>query len=69
MRNERFDHMTDNELLEKFYSDGDNQWLGVVLQRYTMLLLGVCMKYLKNEEAAKDAWRRVLEFFSACLTP
>ena len=51
--------MTDNELLEKFYSDGDNQWLGIVLQRYTMLLLGVCMKYLKNEEEAKDAVQQI----------
>jgi RNA polymerase sigma factor (sigma-70 family) len=56
---ERYDHITDNELLEKFYSDHDNQWLGVVLQRYTLLLLGVCMKYLKNEEEAKDAVQQI----------
>lgn len=54
-----FDHITDNELLEKFYSDHDNQWLGMVLQRYTLLLLGVCMKYLKNEEEAKDAVQQI----------
>lgn len=51
--------MTDQELLEKFYSDRDNQWLGIVLQRYTLLLLGVCMKYLKNEEEAKDAVQQI----------
>jgi RNA polymerase sigma factor (sigma-70 family) len=56
---ERYDHITDNELLEKFYSDHDNQWLGIVLQRYTLLLLGVCMKYLKNEEEAKDAVQQI----------
>ena len=37
----------------------DNKLLGALLQRYTMLLLGVCMKYLKNEEAAKDAIQQV----------
>ena len=56
---DRFEHITDNELLEKFYSDKDNQWLGIVLQRYTLLLFGVCMKYLKNEETAKDAVQQI----------
>lgn len=56
---DRFEHITDNELLDKFYSDHDNQWLGIVLQRYTLLLLGVCMKYLKNEEEAKDAVQQI----------
>ncbi|MES2332776.1 MAG: sigma-70 family RNA polymerase sigma factor [Bacteroidota bacterium] len=59
MSKDRFDHITDSELLEKFYSDHDNQWLGIVLQRYTLLLLGVCMKYLKNEEEAKDAVQQI----------
>jgi len=56
---DRYEHITDNELLEKFYSDHDNQWLGIVLQRYTLLLLGVCMKYLKNEEEARDAVQQI----------
>ena len=56
---DRYEHITDNELLEKFYSEKENQWLGIVLQRYTLLLLGVCMKYLKNEELAKDAVQQI----------
>ena len=52
-------HISDQELLEKFYATRDNQWLGTLLQRYTLLLLGVCMKYLKNEEEAKDAVQQV----------
>jgi len=35
--------------------------LGILLQRYTLLLFGVCMKYLKNEEEAKDAVQQVFE--------
>jgi len=30
-----------------------------LLQRYTLLLLGVCMKYLKNEEEAKDSVQQI----------
>jgi RNA polymerase sigma factor (sigma-70 family) len=51
--------MTDQELLEQFHKDHDNEWLGILLQRYTLLLLGVCMKYLKNEEEAKDSVQQV----------
>ncbi len=52
-------HIDDSQLLENFYASKDNQWLGLLLQRYTLLLLGVCMKYLKNEEEAKDAVQQV----------
>jgi RNA polymerase sigma factor (sigma-70 family) len=50
---------TDQELLEQFYTDHNNEWLGVLLQRYTLLLLGVSMKYLKNEEEAKDSVQQI----------
>jgi len=52
-------HISDQELLDKFKRDQDSIWLGILLQRYTMMLLGVCMKYLKDEEASKDAVQQV----------
>jgi RNA polymerase sigma factor (sigma-70 family) len=55
----KYNHISDNELLQRFTTNQDNEWLGILLQRYTMLLLGVCMKYLKNEEEAKDAVQQV----------
>ena len=52
--------ISDNEILERYYNEGhNNEWLGILLQRYTMLLFGVCMKYLKNEEDAKDSVQQV----------
>ena len=59
MAKDPFAHIEDKQLLDKFYSEGNNQWLGILLQRYTMLLLGVCMKYLKNEEEAKDSVQQI----------
>ena len=59
MSHGKYNHIDDNELLQRFNVDHDNEWLGILLQRYTMLLLGVCMKYLKNEEEAKDAVQQV----------
>ncbi len=59
MNTEKFKHISDTELLHYFNNDKNNEWLGILLQRYTLLLLGVCMKYLKNEEEAKDAVQQV----------
>lgn len=54
-----FIHISDQELLDRYYSGRNNDWLGVLLERYTLLLLGVCMKYLKNEEEAKDSVQQI----------
>ena len=59
MNLKRYDHISDSELLDEFYTSFNNDLLGVLLQRYTLLLLGVSMKYLKNEELAKDAVQQV----------
>jgi RNA polymerase sigma-70 factor (ECF subfamily) len=56
---DRYAHLTDQELLEKFYTERDNHWIGIVLQRYTLLLFGVSMKYLKNEVEAQDAVQQI----------
>lgn len=57
--NQQHDHITDIELLNHFKSDGNREWLGILLERYSLLLFGVCMKYLKSEEEAKDAVQQV----------
>ena len=59
VKNDRYSHIDDYQLLSHFYSDRDNQWLGILLQRYTLVLFGVCMKYLKNEEEAKDSVQQI----------
>ncbi len=51
--------MTDEELLLHYRADGDNMWLGHLLQRYTALLLGVGLKYLKDKAQAEDAVQQV----------
>jgi RNA polymerase sigma factor (sigma-70 family) len=59
LKPDQYKHIDDHQLLQRFYADKSNEWLGILLQRYTLLLLGVCMKYLKNEEEAKDAVQQV----------
>jgi len=56
---DRHNDISDQQLLSNFYSDHNNEWLGILLQRYTLLLLGVCMKYLKDEDEAKDSVQQI----------
>lgn len=55
----RNDHITDAELLDLYYKDGSQEWIGILLERYTLLLLGVCMKYLKDENEARDSVQQI----------
>ncbi|MCG3166955.1 MAG: hypothetical protein POELPBGB_02738 [Bacteroidia bacterium] len=55
---------TDNELVSSFRLSHNSEYIGELFQRYTHLVFGVCMKYLKEEEASKDA---VMEIFEKLL--
>jgi RNA polymerase sigma factor (sigma-70 family) len=57
--------LSDKELVERYRYSYDTAYIGVLFERYTPLLFGVCMKYLENEERAKDA---VMEVFEKVLT-
>ncbi|MGZ5189398.1 MAG: RNA polymerase sigma factor [Flavisolibacter sp.] len=59
MKTTRYDHITDTELLEIYSEDKNQEWIGILLERYTLLLLGVCMKYLKDENEAKDCVQQI----------
>ncbi len=50
---------TDEELLSAFRKSHNNKWLGLLLQRYTSLLFGVALKYLKDTALAEDAVQQV----------
>lgn len=51
----------DASLLRKYASTGDLVYLGDLYDRYTPLVYGVCLKYLKDEEASKDAVMQIFE--------
>ena len=59
MKNNQHTGYSDETLLQLYRSSDDNKWFGILLQRYTLLLLGVAMKYLKNKSVAEDAVQQV----------
>ncbi|MFN0050389.1 MAG: RNA polymerase sigma factor [Cytophagales bacterium] len=46
---------TDGELLKKYAQTSENQYFSELFKRYTHLVYGVCMKYLKDSDKSKDA--------------
>ena len=52
---------TDAELLALFKKTTQNQYLGELLERYSLLVFGVCIKYLKDQTSAQDATQQVFE--------
>jgi RNA polymerase sigma-70 factor (ECF subfamily) len=48
-------------LLTEYRSTGDLEVLGQLYGRYMHLVYGVCLKYLKDEEASKDAVMQIFE--------
>ncbi|GAB4490217.1 MAG: sigma-70 family RNA polymerase sigma factor [Raineya sp.] len=54
-------NLSDAQLLEKFWQKQDNASLGELYQRYMPLLYGLCLKYLKNRDDAKDMVMQIFE--------
>lgn len=53
--------LNDEELLLRYKLRGDQNALGILFKRYTHLVLGVCMKYLRDEDDSKDAASQIFE--------
>lgn len=51
----------DISLINRFKKSDDRESMGILFERYTFLVYGICMKYLKDEEKSKDAVMEVFE--------
>jgi RNA polymerase sigma factor (sigma-70 family) len=61
---EKYSHYSDNDLINKFLESDDSFWLGLLYERYGHLVLGLCIKYLKNKDEAQDL---VIQIFAALM--
>ncbi len=55
------DQLTDLELISTYQRNKDKELVGLLFKRYMPLVYGVCLKYLKEREAAKDMTMQVFE--------
>lgn len=51
----------DHQLVLEYKKSNDRKVFGVLFDRYSHLVFGVCMKYLKNQEESKDATLSIFE--------
>jgi len=58
---------TDMELLRLYKESGELEYWGELYARYTSLVYGVCLKYLKDRDEAKDAMMQLFEKLVATL--
>jgi len=54
----------DKELLDLYNKSSDKEIIGVLYKRYSHLVFGVCLKYLKEKDSSKDA---VIDIFEKLL--
>lgn len=59
--NEKYNHYSDLELLAEYKSTNNKVLVGILYKRYSHLVLGLSLKYLKNQDEAKDAVMQIFE--------
>jgi RNA polymerase sigma-70 factor (ECF subfamily) len=64
-KNKQHDYLNDQQLLNGFRDSGDLVILANLYEKKMPLVFGVCVKYLKDEELAKDA---VMGIFESLIT-
>jgi RNA polymerase sigma factor (sigma-70 family) len=52
---------TDEDLLQRYKSTQNLEWLSTLYLRYASLVYGVCLKYLRDRDEAKDAVMQIHE--------
>ena len=52
---------SDEELIRLYRKEGHQHWLSALYLRYTSMVYGVCLNYLKDREAARDSVMHLYE--------
>ena len=61
IRSNKPSSLSDEELITEFRLTGNKKSIANLFERYAHLVFGVCMKYLKDQDAAQDAAMEIFE--------
>lgn len=53
--------LSDENIIARYKHSGDKECISILFDRYGMLIFGVCMKYLKDNNEAQDAVMKIFE--------
>ena len=59
--NKSYESLSDQELIDLYREKSEKQIVGILFKRYTHLVFGSCMKYLKNADESEDAVMDIFE--------
>lgn len=59
MATQDYRKISDEELVSRYSERGEHQAFAALFERYSHLVYGVCLKYLKDTEGAKDAMQQI----------
>jgi RNA polymerase sigma factor (sigma-70 family) len=63
--NDKYNACSDDELLQHYSDSGDSTFIGILYNRYGHLVLGLCIKYLRNKTDAQDS---VIQIFTQLIS-
>jgi RNA polymerase sigma-70 factor (ECF subfamily) len=63
-RRKKYREKTDQELILIYRESSHNECLGILYERYGHLVMGACLKYLKNIHNAEDICMQIFETLS-----
>lgn len=56
-----FTSQTDLELVLQYKQTGNKQYVGALFERYSTMVVAICMKYYQDREESKDATMQIFE--------
>jgi RNA polymerase sigma factor (sigma-70 family) len=59
--NQDYQNFTDAALVDAYMQTANKELIGVLFKRYSHMVFGVCMKYLRDENESKDATMQIFE--------
>lgn len=57
----KINSLSDEEIIQSYQLKGDLKYVGVLYERYSHLILGLSLKYLKNMEESEDMVMKIFE--------
>lgn len=63
-RRKKYKQYSDEELISLFQKEEDSLCIGILYERYSHLVMGVALKYLKNTSAAEEITSKIFEELS-----
>lgn len=64
-KRKKYNLLEDHELIQLFRDSNKSVYFGIIYERYAHLVIGVCLKYLRDEAESQDLTSKIFEELGA----